>query len=119
MIVDFLITLSVFIGLVSLAVYMDYSTTERMKKYSISVFDLKRQKDNLKIVELLINYIEENPSQRFGQILKNLEVFERKMVQERGMEEWQTGNVYIDHQVVHDEPSIILERMKKALAEQE
>lgn len=81
-------------------------------------FDAKRLEDNLEILELLQTYIEDHPEQRFGQVLKNLEVFERQLVRERGMEEWESGNIWISHSVVHEEPSVILERMKKILADQ-
>ena len=104
--------LIVIVPLAALASVFEYQS-EKLPK---NEFDAKRLEDNLEILEILKKYVEDHPEQRFGQMLKNLEVFERKIVQERGMEEWESGSVWIDHKVVHDEPSIILERMKKSLA---
>jgi len=98
-----------------LAAFMEYRVE---KNKNLTEFDLKRIEDNEEILKLIKKYMKDNPQQRFGQVLKNLGVLERELVQKRGMEDWESGELYISNNLVHDEPEIILERIKKALDEQ-
>ncbi len=81
-------------------------------------FDKERQLANLEILKLLLAYAAENPSQRFGQILRNTGILQDVGVKDSSREDWETPDYYIDRVLVHEEPQLILERMKKELAEQ-
>lgn len=85
---------------------------------SDSQFDKGRQVANLEIIKLLLAYAAENPSQRFGQILRNTGILQDIGVKDSSRQEWETPDYYIDRVLVHEEPQIILARMKKELEEQ-
>ena len=70
---------------------------------------------NLEILDMLRDYAMENPDQRIGQVLRNSGVMNTVLVPKRGAPEWESGEMYIDGIVMHEEPAIILKRMKQEL----
>lgn len=83
-----------------------------------SQFDKERQIANIEIMKLLLDYTVKNPSQRFGQILRNTGILQDVGVKDSSREEWETPDYYIDRVLIHEEPQIILARMKKELEDQ-
>lgn len=81
-------------------------------------FDAARQQANLEIIKMIQKYAEEHPTQRFGQILRNIGILQDIGVRDSSKPEWETPDYYIDRILLHEEPQRILARMKKELAEQ-
>jgi len=100
------------IPLVSIATFFAYQG----EKLPDNELDAKRLNDNLEIVQLLTEYIENHPSQRFGQVLRNTGIIQDVGVKDSSKPEWETPTYYIDRILIHEEPGIILERMEKELA---
>jgi hypothetical protein len=75
--------------------------------------DAKRLDDNLEIIQLLTEYIEANPSQRFGQVLRNTGVIQDINIPK---EPHEMPDMYLDRQLLFEEPDIILKRIEKHLA---
>lgn len=98
-----------------LATFIESRVSKRRK---LNAFDQKRLNDNLELIRLLTEYVEKYPSQRFGQALRNIGILDTVLVKERGMEEWDSGNMYIDGMIMHAEPCDLLIRVKKELARQ-
>lgn len=63
---------------------------------------MKRLEANLQILKLLEQYIQENPDLRFGQALYNLAII--KDVEPMNFS-------YIDRIIIHEEPTVTLERL--------
>lgn len=100
------------------AAFFDWKTTEGQINYAETDLDKKRQITNIMILQVLTDYAAKNPSQRFGQILRNTGLVQDVLVQERGMEDWESGNAYISRDLLFEEPYTILKRMKETLEEQ-
>ncbi len=97
------------------ATFVEHMVSKRRK---LNEYDKARLDANLELIRLLTEYVEKYPSQRLGQALRNIGIIETVLVQERGMEEWESGNMYIDGMIMHAEPWHILEQVKKELARQ-
>jgi hypothetical protein len=63
---------------------------------------------------MISQYVEDNPDQRFGQVLRNLGVVVDVGVKDSADEEWETPDYYW-FRGIHEEPINTLIRMKKAL----
>jgi hypothetical protein len=100
------------IGLTAIAVLFAHKSETGPKNER----DARRQEDNLEIIRLLTEYVEANPSQRFGQVLRNTGVIKDIGVKGAHKPEWQTPDYYIDRNLLFEEPNVILERMEKVLA---
>ena len=74
---------------------------------------------NLEILDLLEDYARKNPDQRIGQVLRNSGVMNSVLVPKRGTPEWESGEMYMDGIVMHEESAIILKRMKQELFNKE
>lgn len=73
-----------------------------------------RQKANLEILAHLLEYVEENPDQRFGQILRNIGVVVDVGVRDSSKPERETPDYYWVRGI-HEESQKVLERIGKAL----
>ena len=78
-------------------------------------FDQERQIANLEILTLLVVYVRTHPSQRFGQVLRNTGILQDVQVKDSKQAEWETPDYYINRILIHEEPQVILERMRKEL----
>ena len=105
--------ISVILPLGLLASIVDWKTTKYEK---LNAFDAQRMEDNLTILNVLKKYTEDNPTQRFGQILRNCGIICDVGVRDSSKPEWETPEYYVDRQIIFEEPSIILERIEKTLA---
>lgn len=118
---EFLEILGVLAAIISLGVfaaYTDFSSQKKTIKYANNDFDRERQYHNLKILTVLAEYTVANPSQRFGQILRNTGVLVDIGVKDSSQEEWETADFYFDRSLVHEEPQVTLSRMENVLANQ-
>lgn len=70
-----------------------------------------RHEANLQILAQLLKYVDENPDQRFGQILRNTGVVVEVGVRDSNQEEWETPDYYWARGV-HEEPIATLARME-------
>lgn len=98
------------------AAYQERKTTRELDKYLESTND--REMYNDEILSHLMDYLDENPDIRFGQALRNLGIITDVGVRDSAAANWETPDYHIDRQIVHEEPSVTLRRVKKALANQ-
>lgn len=103
-------------GLSIFAAYVDFSSQKKTICYGKNDFDRERQFTNLTILKILADYAAKNPSQRFGQILRNTGVLVDVGVKDSSQEEWETPDFYFDRDLVHEEPQATLSRIEKVLA---
>jgi len=120
---DLMISLLILAGVVGvalLAALVDYtvSNPKTQPKISSTQFDIERELANYQILAILVRYAEKNPSQRFGQILRNTGLLQDVGVRDSSKADWETPDYYIDRLIIHEEPQVILERMKKELEQQ-
>ena len=77
-----------------------------------SSLDQERRLANLTILKILEDYASANPSQRFGQILRNTGAVVDVGVRDSAQQEWETPDYYW-MRGIHEEPMQTLARMEK------
>lgn len=70
-----------------------------------------RHEANLQILAQLLKYADDNPDQRFGQILRNTGVVVDVGVRDSAQQEWETPEYYW-MRGIHEEPIATLARME-------
>ena len=89
---------------------------DKTSKNPRNEFDAQRQEDNLEIISLVKKYVKRHPEQRLGQVLRNVGILLDVGVRDSSKNQWETPVYYIDRDIVHEEPCVILDRMQKVLA---
>ena len=70
-----------------------------------------RQEANFHILAILLNYVEKNPDQRFGQVLRNTGVVVDVGVKDSSQHDWDSPDFYWVRGI-HEEPMATLARME-------
>jgi len=111
-----LLGVGLIVGLSVFAAYIDFSSQKQSIRYGTNSFDRERHCTNLTILKILADYAAQNPSQRFGQILRNTGVLLDIGVKDSSQEDYETPDYYISRDVIFEEPQVTLSRIEKVLA---
>lgn len=87
---------------------------DRRNRIPKNQFDAKRLADSVKALELIKQYLQDNPSIRLGQALLNLDVLQDDVTYTPNC----PPRYKLKRQIIHEEPSVTLSRIEKALAKQ-
>ena len=102
--------------MIGLALFIYVIFFDKSKSESSPIKKNLRQIANLEILDLLRERVLNHPDERFGQALRNAGIINDVGVKDSSKPDWETPDYYIDRIILHEEPSVILARMRRAQA---